>query len=424
MADKYLLRLREEREAAQKTVDDILERAASEDRDADEGEVQIVENKAERIKQLDQQIQPLADLVLRNASAASLHEKVNRATNDEVREGELITRSESDRILREEYPTAGSYIVAMHAAKSDKDVARRLTRVMAHQLTSDNPGLLPTPVIGNLLGVLESRRPTINSVGVRQMPAKGKNFERPRLTGHSIADQQSGEKQPLVSQKITVDSVSVPKVTTGTVINISQQDLDWSQPSVLDLVLSELYAAIAVETNSVLVDAFVAAVTQTHASTLPTFVSDFYTAAGMIIAETGQPPTNLWVSPDVWGQIGGATDSTGRPLFSAGSPSNSVGSTTPSSLYGSVLGVPLVVDSAFPAQTAILGDRDFVEYYESSNGQLRAVEPELLGLQVSAYVYHAHLIANPLAFVKMTGLGSAPLPLASRSAASKSDDKK
>jgi HK97 family phage major capsid protein len=406
MSEQFLTKLRTDRERAQTTIDDLLTRAATDERDLEDAETAIVEANATKIRELDPQIQIYSDLELRKASAATLAQKVDRATSDDNRETETLTREAANRLLREEFPTPGLWIQAQHFAKTDRDVAKRLQRVMAHQTTSDNPGIIPTPVVGPLLGILERRRPTINSVNNKVMPAKGKSFDRPRVTQHTLVGEQTGEKQPLLSQKMTIDSISVPKKTVGGVLNISQQDIDWSEPSILDLVIEDMLTQIAIETNAGYVVDFNTAVTAAIPSTPATFVADFYLASSMVIAATGQPPSTLWVSPDVWAQLGGLLDSTGRPLFSAGAPANSVGSTSPGSVAGSVLGVPLVVDAAWPNQTCVLGDATYAEFYTSPDGMLRAVEPELLGLQIAVYQYVAGLIADPGAFVKLTGLGT------------------
>jgi hypothetical protein len=47
----------------------------------------------------------------------------------------------------------------------------------------------------------------------------------------------------------------------------------------------------------------------------------------------------------------GATDSTGRPIYNAGSPQNSGGSAIPTSLRGNVLGLDLYVDPNMVATT-------------------------------------------------------------------------
>ncbi|RPJ84924.1 MAG: phage major capsid protein, partial [Acidobacteria bacterium] len=325
MSDQYLARLRTERERAQSTVNDLLTRAATDERDLDESEAQVVEQQATRIRELDPQIEIYSDIALRNASSAALAQRVDRATSDDHRETETLTREAANRLIREEFPTPGAFITAQHEARTNKDVARRLTRVLAHQTTSDNPGILPTPVVGPLLGTLERRRPTINSVNKRTMPAKGKNFERPRITQHTLVGEQTGEKQPLLSQKLVIDSISVPKKTVGGVLNISQQDLDWTEPAILDLVIEDLLTQIMVETNTGYVTAFNTAVTQTLATTNATFIKDFYTASSMVMAATGNPPTTAWVSPDTWAILGGMVDGAGRPLFPPTAPSNPVG---------------------------------------------------------------------------------------------------
>jgi hypothetical protein len=104
----------------------------------------------------------------------------------------------------------------------------------------------------------------------------------------------------------------------------------------------------------------------------------------------------MFVSPDVWGQLGQLADTTGRPVFpfiGAGlTGQNALGNASASSWNGNPLGLQLVVDSNFAAKTMIItrvgqGQGDAYEFYESIQGLLSVDTPSTLGKTMSFHGY-------------------------------------
>jgi hypothetical protein len=120
-------------------------------------------------------------------------------------------------------------------------------------------------------------------------------------------------------------------------------------------------------------------------------------------------PDTLWVSPDVWGGLGSLVDSTGRQLFPTVNPMNALGNIQPTSMQGTIAGFRLAVDKNLPATTAILGNSQFVEVYETVGGQVSAAEPSILGTTLAYYGYIAWLVLEPDAFVSIVGVPALPL---------------
>jgi hypothetical protein len=122
-------------------------------------------------------------------------------------------------------------------------------------------------------------------------------------------------------------------------------------------------------------------------------------------------PTHMFVSPDVWGQLGQLADTTGRPVFpfiGAGlTGQNALGSASASSWNGNPLGLQLVVDSNFAAKTMIVtrvgqGQGDAFEYYEAPQSLMSFENPSVLGRTMSFHGFVSTFASIPGMIRKIT----------------------
>ena len=134
-------------------------------------------------------------------------------------------------------------------------------RVVAQQLLADNTGLVPFSILGDLINFIDASRPAVSSMNSKPMPAKGSTFGRPRVTQHVSVGLQATQLSQLSSQKMTITYDTVTKGTYGGVVDLSQQDLDWTEPAVLDIVLQDLADQYAIQTETAGTAALVAAAT-------------------------------------------------------------------------------------------------------------------------------------------------------------------
>ena len=161
-------------------------------------------------------------------------------------------------------PTPAEYIAAMAAGGERFARVQAAVRAAAPDvLTSDTPGILPqiivSPVYNNFLGL----RPVIDACGARAMPAGGKIFIRPSVTTHTSMAVQSAENTSLQAGTFVVTSNAVTKGTYGGYATISEQDIDWTDPNVVALILDDMARIYANTTDNVAADALVTAATVT-----------------------------------------------------------------------------------------------------------------------------------------------------------------
>lgn len=308
-----------------------------------------------------------------------------------------------------ELPTAVEYLSAMFKGGHDWDRVQKAVRAAAPEIgTADTPGILPTPILGpvynNFLGI----RPVVDAIGVRAMPGGGKVFIRPEVTTHTSIAEQAAEFDTLQSGTLVVTDNQVTKKTYGGYVQLSEQDLDWTDPAVLSIVLDDLARVYAQQTDNAAADALVAGATNTTNFTVANiadpneWVSWMYLAAEAIVgASNGNLPTHLFLSPNMWRSIGKLVDSQDRPLFPQVGPMNAYGQMSPGSYNDAVIfGLRVVVDRNFADDTVIIGEPSGYELFEQQKGAITTDNPSELSRTLAFRGYFATLMIDPSKFRK------------------------
>ena len=305
-------------------------------------------------------------------------------------------------------PSASEWIAAALEGGDTWHRMNDMVRAAAPDVvTTDTPGILPTPIVGPTYNNFVGRRPVVDAIGAKAMPGGGKVFIRPEVTTHTSMAVQSAENAALQSGTFVVSSNQVTKSTYGGYCTISEQDLDWTDPAVLNLVLDDMGRIYANTTDNVAADALLAGQTQTQVLTDPTspseWVSDIYAAASTILTNSnGGYATHLFLAPNMWAALGQLVDSTGRPLFPQVGPMNAYGSVSPVAGSGNAFGLTVVVDRNFAADTVIVGDPTGFEIFEQQKGAISVEVPSTLSLTIAWRGYFATLMIDPTKFVSIT----------------------
>lgn len=391
---RYLEQLHSEFDELSEGITVIIDRAADEHRDVNDAEQAEVERSQQRATELESAIAHYTEIEQRADKVAAMRGRVSNAP----RQREPGNEPEPEYDIAREFPTIGEYAITVHRAmvKRDPEAVAKLERATAHQMTGDNPGLIPRPILAPVINLLDSTRPFINSVTNRPLPS-GK-FDRPVITQHVAVAEQVVEKDLTASQKMLVGTLPVTAKTWAGHLNISRQDIKWSSPAILSLVYEDFAAIYASVTCDYASDAFVTSVTATPidiaTASGPDVTAALYQGSAAALNAQAPLPDTLWVSPDVWAELGGlANANSGLPAF----PGLSVTSTS-----GNPLGLKLVVDSHFAAGTMIAGPSRYAEWYEDVDGLMQVGEPDVLGQLVGYAGYGAFINVAPTAFSKYT----------------------
>lgn len=323
-------------------------------------------------------------------------------------------------------PTAGEFMAAYHIggdtfANMNKAVAdfsatqrTALQAAAGDVITTDTPGLLPIPVLGPLVQDLNFLRPTVEAVGARAYPDSGqsKTFIRPTITTHTSVAAQT-ELTAASATTMVIASNSVAKTTLAGQVTLSVQDIDFTSPAAMQLILNDLMGEAMIASDNLAADNLLTAATSSGVwdGTVADLLKSVYDSAVDISNGRNWTPTHMFVSPDVWGQLGQLADTTGRPVFpfiGAGlTGQNALGSASASSWNGTPLGLQLVVDSNFAAKTMVItrvgqGQGDAYEYYEAIRGLMSIENPSVLGRTMSFHLYASTFAAIPGMIRKIT----------------------
>jgi HK97 family phage prohead protease len=324
-------------------------------------------------------------------------------------------------------PSAGEFMAAYHVggdtfANMNKAVAdytasqRTAFQAAAGDvLTTDTLGLLPVPVLGPLVQDLNFLRPTADAVGMRAYPDSGqqKTFVRPTITTHTDVGTQSTELSAVTARTMVIAANSVTKTTLAGQVTLSQQDIDFTSPAAMQLILNDLMGEYMITSDNLVADNLLTAASASGVwdGTVADLLKSVYDSAVDISSGRNWTPTHMFVSPDVWGQLGQLADTTGRPVFpfiGAGlTGQNALGGGNATSWNGTPLGLQLVVDSNFAAKTMIItrvgqGQGDAYEAYESIRGLMSREEPSVLGRVMSFHGYVSTFAAIPGMIRKIT----------------------
>ena len=188
---------------------------------------------------------------------------------------------------------------------------------------------------------------------------------------------------------------------------MSEASIDWSSPEVLNGLLEDMGKKYALATDNAAADALFAGTSQTTGNVAPTdpgdWVQKVYACANTILANGNYLPDHLFVSGDVFAQLGSLDDTSGRPLFPQVGPMNAFGTMNAGSREAVVFGLRLVVDTNFAAKTTIVGAAATGAFrcYEQQKGAISIDNPSTLSRTIAFRGYFAPKMIDANQFMKI-----------------------
>ena len=304
-------------------------------------------------------------------------------------------------------PTAVEYIAAAVAGGDQWRAMSEAIRAGAPDIvTTDTPGVLPTPIVSPVYNNFIGRRPVVDAVGVRAMPAGGKVFIRPEVTTHTSIGASIAEQSPTAGTMVVFNN-QVTKQIFGGYVNISEADIDWTDPAILSVVLDDMGRIYANATDNYAADTLRAgaSVTQNFAGASvadPSYWASWVGGAAQTIlsSSNGNLPTHMFVSPDYWGYLLSLSDTTDRPLFPQVGPMNAQGNLGVNQYGGNAFGLSVVVDRNFAAETLIVADASGYEMFEQQKGAISIDSPSTLSRTIAFRGYFAALMIDNTKFIR------------------------
>lgn len=285
--------------------------------------------------------------------------------------------------------------LCVRSQKGDDAATELLKRAVDTQTTTETPGIIPVPIVGPVTKFADSARPVWSSFTSRPMPSAGKKFNRPRVTQRVLVAEQMAELAELASRNMAITSDEVTKRTFGGVLELSEQDIDWTDPAAMQLAIEDFTDYYAEVTELAACTALVALAT-TDSDWDPTdpgtIIASVMAGIGAGYATSKKIPDTLWLSLDEALTLAGTTNST---------TDTSALALLNQALREAGLSMTTVVGPQLPADTRILGVKKLVESYENVKGLVTAPDVSHLGVFM-AYRGYAATYGRAEGFVNLT----------------------
>ena len=305
-------------------------------------------------------------------------------------------------------PSAGEWISAqMQGGAIAAEFNARIRAAAPDVTTADLDGILPLPIISPIYSGIQGLRPVVDAVQARQMPASGKVFIVPKITTHTSIGGPQTQNTTITAGQYVVDDIQITKDIYGGYVEVSEASIDWSSPEVLQGLLEDMSKKYALATDNAAADALLAGTSQTTGNVAPTdpgdWVQKVYACANTILANGNYLPDHLFVSGDVFAQLGSLDDTSGRPLFPQVGPMNAFGTMNAGSREAVVFGLRLVVDTNFAAKTTIVGAAATGAFrcYEQQKGAISLDNPSTLSRTIAFRGYFAPKMIDANQFMKI-----------------------
>ena len=363
------------------------------------------------------------DAIITEIAASEPEEEATETPNNDTSEEETMSQenpveaSQPDVIqtplfatAKREFkmPSAGEWISAqMQGGAVAAEFNARLRAAAPDVTTADLDGILPLPIVQPIYSGIQGLRPVVDAIGSRPMPQSGKVFIVPKITTHTSIGGPQTQNTTITAGQYIVDDIQITKDIYGGYVEVSEASIDWSSPEVLNGLLEDMGKKYALATDNAAADALLAGTSQTTgnvATTDPTdWIAKVYACATTILSNGYYMPDHLFVSPDVFAQLGQLSDTADRPLFPQVGPMNAFGTMNPGGRDAVVFGLRLVVDTQFAAKTTIVGAAATGAFrcYEQQKGAISLDNPSTLSRTIAFRGYFAPKMIDANQFMKI-----------------------
>jgi hypothetical protein len=250
----------------------------------------------------------------------------------------------------------------------------------AADLSADASGLLPTAVAGDAyVPLVDASRPAVNGSsggrGPLAMPDKGSSFIVPTPTQLTTDGTQSTQDTALSTQKMTIGATTVSKVSKGGYVTISEQLVDWSDPSFVDLLLADLAQQYAAQGEAALCSAISSAATTTVSApaswnSAANVIAALRAAKASVRSTCKLNADTLYLGGTHYDDVLTLQDTAGGLLVDADDG-------------GTLCGMNVVYSPGFGATFAAVANSSFVQFFENVKGQAQIANPSTMSIDVA-----------------------------------------
>jgi HK97 family phage prohead protease/HK97 family phage major capsid protein len=273
-------------------------------------------------------------------------------------------------------------------------------RVWQEIVTTDNLGVVPDAYSGEIIGVIDARRPFMSTTTRIPVPASGMNLVVPKINQRPSVDRQVAEKDEIASQKTLIGTESFGVKTYAGGGDLSLQLLRRSDPSFLELYVRLLAEAYAIETEDAAVASLITAINDggpEPATALNPEALALGAAFETTFSAMRRAPDTIWLSSEAVGAfINALASGTNAPLYSNLAANFTAGGGTGGTISGlRPVHVPALDDKG---AYAIVGPASGFAWAEDGTYTLQVDVPRQAGRDVALVGMVWHIPWYPEAF--------------------------
>jgi len=298
--------------------------------------------------------------------------------------------------VRHGITSAGRYLEhSIKAAQGNSE--SKLWITAADDFSSAGLGFTPTQYLRDIVTTSNFGRPAVDAVSKQALPLNGMTINRPKFTTYPTAtvEAEGGavDNTDAVSAYLTA---SVSKYSGMQTLSIEL--VERSDPGFMDAIMQQLQLAYLKVTDQAVITALNSGTigTKDYAATSAGIIDFISTEAPLAYSNSSFFATNYLCGTSQWSLLIGATDSTGRPIYSASQPMNAAGNPIVQSIKGNVLGLDLFVDKNCVATTidnsAYIIAPEALTVFESPTAFMSVNVVSNLQVQVAIYGYMATML--------------------------------
>ena len=299
--------------------------------------------------------------------------------------------------VRHDITSMGAY-TARKVKASLGDEESRLFVTAADDFSSAGLGFTPTQYLKSIVSTQGNfGRPAFECVDRQTVPAAGMTINRPKFTTYPTvtveAEGGAVSNTDAVSEYLTSTISKYSGMQT-----LSIELLERSDPGFYDAITNELTNNYLKVTDAAVIAALTAGGTQATAvaATSAGIISYISTEAPLAYTGSSYFAKNYLAGSSQWSLLLGATDSTGRPIYSAANPMNNGGNSTTTSAKGNVMGLDLYVDrnvvSTTIDESAFIIAPEAFTVFESPTAYMSVNVVSNLQVQIAIYGYMATMV--------------------------------
>ena len=299
--------------------------------------------------------------------------------------------------VRHDILSAGAYTARkVRAALGDEE--SKLFVTAADDFSSAGLGFTPTQYLRDIVSTQGNfGRPAFECVDRQAVPAYGMTINRPKFTTYPVTTIESEGGAVANTDAVSEYLTSTVSKYSG-MQTLSIELLERSDPGFYEAITNELRNNYLKVTDAAVIAALTAGGTQATAvaATSAGVISYISTEAPLAYTGSSYFAKNYLAGASQWSLLLGATDSTGRPIYSAANPINAGGNSTTTSAIGNVMVLDLYVDRNVVATTidesAFIIAPEAFTVFESPTAYMSVNVVANLQVQVAIYGYMATMV--------------------------------